>query len=139
MKLFLILIINFFIGFISDIILNDLSQLEQFKFLHLKTYFEGKSIIIPAIYAGLTVLICILSVLLFTQNITSYNYYLYSFISGYLIDILIEKYKIFGNDLDNYYNNIGSGLWGGLAILFSSIISNLIYFIILPLLYECPR
>ena len=88
--------VNFFIGFISDIMLNDLSELEQFKFLHLKSYFEGKSIIIPAVYAGITVLICILSVLLFTQNITSYNYYLYSFISGYLIDILIEKYKIFG-------------------------------------------
>ena len=124
---------------LSDIILNDLSQLEQFKFLHLKSYFEGKSIIIPAVYAGITVFICILSVLFFTQNITSYNYYLYSFISGYLIDILIEKYKIFGNDLDNYYANIGSGLWGGLAILFSSIISNLIYFKILPLLYECPQ
>jgi hypothetical protein len=45
---------------------------------------------------------------------------------GYSIDIIIDKLKIFGNDLDLYYKTAGAGLWGALAFVFSIIISYII-------------
>ena len=41
---------------------------------------------------------------------------------GYVIDIIIDKLKIFGNDLNLYYKTAGAGLWGALAFVFSIII-----------------
>ena len=49
---------------------------------------------------------------------------------GYIIDIIIDKFKIFGNELDLYYKTAGAGLWGALAFVFSIIISYLIQNII---------
>jgi hypothetical protein len=39
------------------------------------------------------------------------------------VDILIEKYKIFGNTLDEYYKDAGAGFWGAVAFIMSIMIS----------------
>ena len=57
-----------------------------------------------------------------------------SFVVGYMSDIAIEKGKVFGESLNLYYKEVGSGLWGGLAIMFSVIISYIIQFFFIPLL-----
>ena len=136
MKLVPILFINFCVGFISDIILNDLSRItNKFNMDSLYPYFKDNHIFTAAIYAGLTTSICILIAFKLSKY-TKINYYLLAFLVGYVIDILIEKYEIFDN-LDEYYESVGSGLWGGLAILVSSIISSLIYYYFLPIIYDC--
>ena len=136
MKLVPILFINFCVGFISDIILNDLSKItNKFNMDSLYPYFKNNYIFTAAIYAGITTSICILIAFkLYKYN--KINYYLLAFLVGYVIDIIIEKYKIFDN-LDEYYESAGSGLWGGIAILFFSIISSLIYYYFLPIIYDC--
>jgi|TARA_B110000495_G_C22484285_1_gene298888 hypothetical protein len=138
MRLITNLFINFCVGFISDIILNDLSRIHNLKYLNsLYPYFNNNHITIAAIYAGLTTSFCIY-LAYFLNKHTSINYYLSAFIVGYIIDIIIEKYKIF-NNLESYYNTAGSGIWGGLAILFSAIISSLGYYYFLPIIYACKK
>lgn len=136
MKLVPILFINFCVGFISDIILNDLSKItNKFNMDSLYPYFKNNYIFTAAIYAGITTSICIL-IAFKLYKYTKINYYLLAFLVGYVIDIIIEKYKIFDN-LHEYYESAGSGLWGGIAILFSAIISSLIYYYFLPIIYDC--
>ena len=57
---------------------------------------------------------------------------LLGFIIGYLVDILIEKLDIFGTTLHHYYKLAGSGFYGGLAIVFSIIISYILQIYLLP-------
>jgi hypothetical protein len=52
---------------------------------------------------------------------------------GYIIDIMIDKLKIFGSSLNLYYEAAGAGLWGALAFVFSIIISYIIQKIIFKL------
>ena len=136
MKLIPILFINFCVGFISDIILNDLSRItNNFNMDSLYSYFKNNYIFSAAFFAGLTTSICIL-IAFQLYKYTKINYYLLAFIVGFIIDIIIEKFKIF-NNLEEYYEKVGSGLWGGIAILFSAIISSLIYYYFLPIIYDC--
>jgi hypothetical protein len=46
---------------------------------------------------------------------------------GYLADVFIYKYKVFGKTLDAYYNVGGAGLWGAAAYVFSIVISYILY------------
>ena len=136
MKLITILFINFCIGFISDIILNDLSKIKNLRYFNsLDIYFENNYITIAAIYAGLTTMICVLITLLLNKYLLI-NYYMLSFFVGYFADIIIEKYKLF-NHLEEYYKLVGSGYWGGVAILFSTITSSFINNILGPIIYDC--
>ena len=138
MKLITNLFLNFCVGFTSDIILNDLSRIPNLKYFNsLYQYFDNNYIVIAGIYAGLTTSFCIYLAYLLNKY-TNINYYLSAFIVGYIIDIIIEKYKIF-NNLENYYKEVGSGLWGGLAILFSAIMSTLSYYYFLPIIYACTK
>jgi len=138
----LFIIINFIISAFSDIILNFLSKSSIAKnndlkiIMSLKPYFKNKSIIQSAIYAGITIVIALLIVMLISKSI--FNFYvpknnneLLKFIAiafplGYVADIFIDKFKIFGNELDLYYKIAGAGFWGALAFVFSIIISYLI-------------
>ena len=137
--------INFIVGFISDIILNDLSRktatlLFPSKIIQsLNIYFINKSIIQAAIYAGITVVVILIpTVLLFNMYFNVFeNKILFtgcSFVVGYIADIIIDKMNIFGDTLKPFYKLAGSGLWGGLAIVFSVIISYLIQIYLLPIL-----
>lgn len=49
-----------------------------------------------------------------------------TFVIGFIIDILIFKLNIFGNDMRIYYKKLGAGFWGAVAFSFSVTIS---YFI----------
>lgn len=136
MELITNLFLNFCVGFVSDIILNDLSRIPNFKKMNsLSQYFDNNYIVVAAVYAGLTTSFCIYLAYLLNKY-TNINYYLSAFIVGYIVDIIIEKYKIF-NNLESYYETVGSGLWGALAILFSAIISSLTYNYFLPIIYAC--
>lgn len=138
MKLITILFINFCIGFISDIILNDLSKIKNLKYFNsLDVYFDNHYISIAAFYAGLTTMICVLITIKLNEYLLT-NYYILSFCVGYFADIIIEKYKLF-NHLEEYYKLVGSGYWGGVAILFSTIMSSLINNILGPIIYDCGR
>ena len=136
MELITNLFLNFSVGFVSDIILNDLSKIPNLtKINSLSQYFDNNYIVVAAVYAGLTTSFCIYLAYLLNKY-TTINYYLSAFIVGYIVDIIIEKYKIF-NNLENYYETVGSGLWGAIAILFSAIISSLSYNYFLPIIYAC--
>lgn len=139
------LFINFIVGFISDIILNDLSrkpasQLFPSKIIQsLNIYFLNKSIIQAGIYAGLTVIVVLIpTIILFNLYFDIFKnkllFTIFSFITGFISDIIIEKINIFGNTLKPFYKLAGSGFWGGLAIAFSVVISYLIQIYLLPIL-----
>ena len=150
MKLFTFVFINFVVSFISDIVLNDLSNPPQpFIFNSeiinsLQTYFKNKSIIVAGIYAGITIclsllLVCFISELLFRFYVPNNLYELLLFCGlafpiGFLIDIVIDKLNIFGKSLQPYYKIAGSGLWGAIAFIFSIVISYSLQKYVVPLL-----
>ncbi len=131
-KIILFVILNFFIAFLSDLILNYLST--NYGIVgSLKPYFHKKSVLGAGIYAGLTIIFALFINMLLSYFIfgfvipDSYKELLYfcilAFILGYVIDVCIYKLKIFGNSLDLFYKEVGAGLWGALAFLFTIIIS----------------
>jgi len=150
MKVIIFIIIIFIISALSDIILNFLSRNSLTKkynlkiILSLRPYFKNKSIIKSAIYAGLTIVVALLINILISKNIFGFytpsntneliKFICIAFPLGYAIDIIIDKFKIFGNDLDLYYKVAGAGLWGALAFIFSIIISYIIQNILLNFL-----
>lgn len=139
MNIHIFLLINFIIGFVSDIILNHLSNYDFINLNTLKPYFDNKSIIEAAIYAGITVyLIVLIIVLIFKliykrylpENKNEYLVFLLiTFILGFIGDYIIYWIDIFPK-LKLYYETVCIGLWGGLAILFSVIVSLLIKHIV---------
>lgn len=139
------LFINFIVGFIADIILNDLSRKPASKLFpskiiqSLNTYFLNKSIIQAGVYAGLTVVVVLIpTIILFNLYFDVFEnkllFTIFSFITGFISDIIIDKLNIFGNTLKPFYRLAGSGVWGGLAIAFSVVISYLIQIYLLPIL-----
>ena len=131
-------LLNFFIGFVSDIILNYLSRQKYVPdtMKALEIYFLRKNIkseplrtFISAVNAGLTIVVCLLVVMFlssfilgfaFPQRLNQlYKYSVLAFIVGYAADIFIYKMHIFGHTLDPYYKLAGAGLWGALAFIFS--------------------
>jgi hypothetical protein len=126
--IFAFLLLNFFVGVFSDIVLNYSNLVPS-----LKPYFENKTVIASGIYAGLTILIALIITIFI-------SYFLFGFfvpvpteefikfislaaIVGYLADYFIYYAKIFGTDLNAYYQSLGVGLWGALAFVFSISIS----------------
>ena len=141
-NIYTFLFINFIVGFISDIVLNDLSKLPFINspiIKSLKKYFDKKYIIEAAFYAGLTVVLSLIPILILHKYLLPiFNIpellllTLLGFIIGYLVDILIEKLDIFGSSLHKYYKLAGSGFYGGLAIVFSIIVSYILQIYLLP-------
>lgn len=124
--------LNFAVSFMSDIILNDLST--NFNIVNsLQPYFYKQSIIKCAFDAGLTVLFALVINMIFSyflfgfiipNNFTNLIYFCgLAFLIGYIMDILIYKFKVFGDRLDVYYKKLGAGFWGALAFVFSIVIS----------------
>ena len=142
MKATFFIILVFIVSLLSDIVLNLLSRNSLTKdynlriILSLKPYFKNKSIIQSAVYAGITIVVALLINILISKFLLNFyiphnNTELIKFIGiafplGYIIDIIIDRFKIFGNDLDLYYKVAGAGLWGALAFVFSIIISYLL-------------
>ena len=134
----LFLIFNALIGFFSDVIINILTHMNLSFLNSLKPYFENKSVFKAAFYASITVLI-IVAIIMKLFNLVydkylpeSQNEYIIfiilTFIIGFLSDIIINRINIFPR-LKKYYKDVGEGLWGGLAIVFSVIISLILLYI----------
>ena len=134
----LFLIFNALIGFFSDIVINILTHMNLSFLNSLKPYFENKSVFKAAFYASITVLI-IVAIIMKLFNLVydkylpeSQNEYIIfiilTFIIGFLSDIIINRINIFPR-LKKYYKDVGEGLWGGLAIVFSVIISLILLYI----------
>jgi len=127
--------INFIVSFFSDIVLNILSRQSYSPNIikSLKPYFEKQNFVITGTYAGLTVLFALLVNSFVSHYFLEFDYpnthnqlFKYIIIAmpiGYLLDIAIYKFKIFGNLLDSYYKLAGAGLWGMVAYIFSILIS----------------
>jgi hypothetical protein len=141
MKPITFILINFFVSFVSDIVLNDLSKYTK-TLQSLGSYFN-QSIIKCACIAGLTIVIALLinmgcSYFLFSFMVPSNLiqltcFCILAFFIGYLIDIIIYRFKLI-DGLTNYYKAFGAGLWGAVAFIFSIVISYFIQKYILPLL-----
>jgi len=134
-SIIIFIFLNFVVSFMSDIILNDLST--NFNIIKpLQSYFYKQSIIKTAFDAGATVLFALVINMFFSyvlfgfiipNNFTNLIYFcILAFFIGYILDILIYKFEIFGVRLNVYYKKLGAGLWGSLAFVFSIVIS---YFI----------
>ena len=139
----IVLLLNFFIGFISDLGLNFLSRQSYapIAIKALEIYFKRKTIktepartIISAINAGLTVIVCLMVIMFiskflfgffFPVNLKQlYPYLPLTFLLGYFADVLIYKMQLFGDTLNPYYKvSGGAGLWGALSIIFSVVLS----------------
>ena len=123
---------NFAVSFMSDIILNDLST--NFNIVNsLQPYFHNQSIIKCGFDAGMTVLFALVINMFFSyflfgfiipNNFKNLIYFcILAFLIGYIMDILIYKFKVFGDRLNVYYKKLGAGFWGALAFVFSIVIS----------------
>jgi len=134
----LFLLFNAIIGFFSDVVINILTHM-NFSFLKsLKPYFENKSVFKAAFYASITVLVIVGFIMeLFNMIYDKYLpesqneivvFLLITFVFGYISDIIISRNAIFPR-LKEYYKDVGEGLWGGLAIVFSVIISLILLYI----------
>ena len=134
----LFLIFNALIGFFSDIIINILTHMNLSFLNSFKPYFQNKSVFKAAFYASITVLIIVgfimeLFDLIYDKYLpeTKNEYIIFiilTFILGYISDIIINRVNIFPK-LKKYYKDVGEGLWGGLAIVFSVIISLILLYI----------
>lgn len=143
-------LINFCVSFISDVVLNDLAKLDENSIFStkiirsLRPYFKDKLITISGIYAALTVIIALAILSLISKYILGFYYpknlvQLLKFLAlaypvGHLADIAIDKLKIFGNTLDDYYKEAGAGMWGAIAFIFSIVISYILEKYLLPYL-----
>ena len=129
----LFIIINFFVSYVSDNVLNDLSKYTPYKaFTSLAPYFKNKSIVVAGIYAGLTVVFATILLLLFNRLFLN-TYFPESrsefiiiifaaYVIGYALDVFIYKMNIF-DDLQLFYKTVGAGNGGALSFIFSLVIS----------------
>lgn len=129
------ILVNFVVSAISDLVLNILSRqnISPKEITSLKSYFDLHSPITTAIYAGLTVVsVLIVNILLASilfkfsipTNISQlFIFILIAYPLGYFADIFIYKYSVFGNELDEYYETTGAGVWGAIAFVFAIIVS----------------
>jgi hypothetical protein len=142
-KEIIFIFINFLVGFMSDIVLNDLSS--HYGFItSLQSYFSQQSILLCAFYAGITIVIGLLLAMVISNMLFGFyspnNFYklikfsIVVFCLGYILDIIIERQHVFGSRLNHYYQQVGAGLWGALAFVFAVLISYFIQKYIIPLL-----
>ena len=136
MNILVFILISFVVGFISDVVLNDLSR-NVTIFSSLQPYFKNKLITESGLYAGITIAVAT-AILLFVFK-HFFNKYLpttqkelaifliIGYIFGYLLDVLICKSNIFGNSLKPYYESFGCGNSGAIAFIFSIVVSLFIF------------
>lgn len=135
----LFILINFIISAFSDICLNFLSRLKisPDSVQSLKPYFNKQSTLMSANYAGLTVLIVLIITMLISKLVFNFSYpitlkqlglfLLLAAPLGYIADIVIYYFQVFGDSLNEYYKKAGVGFWGSAAFVFSIIFSFLLF------------
>jgi hypothetical protein len=139
MLLISIVLLYFFIGFFSDLMLNYLAR-QSFApatIQALQVYFKSNNnAIATAAYAGLTIVAVLLVTMGLAQLLFNFahprtvpellKFLLLAFPLGYLADIIIYKTELFGPSLNPYYKLAGAGFWGAAAFLFSIFLSFII-------------
>ena len=131
--------VNFHVDFEVEILEVSVDQVKvkAVDYTSLDTYPNDsknkQSIIKCAFDAGATILFALVINMFFSyvlfgfvvpNNVTNLFYFcILAFLIGYILDILIYKFKIFGDRLDVYYKTLGAGFWGGLAFVFSIVVS----------------
>lgn len=138
----LFIIINFCVAYVSDNVLNDLSKYSKIKaFKSLSPYFKKKSIVGAGIYAGLTIAVAtILLIILYNAIFNSYLpntssfkfssstfmayfiFFIIAYFIGYALDVFIYKMNIFDN-LQTFYKEVGAGNGGAVSFIFSLTLS----------------
>ena len=130
------LLANFIVAALADITLNAWAQLRTApaSVRSLQPYFAQHSPLVAAIYAGLTVV----SVLILVMVTSSYTlgfsvpmlhpvmlvkYLALALTLGFIADVLIAQWEVFGPSLRSYYRTVGAGWWGGFALVLSIVIS----------------
>jgi hypothetical protein len=138
--IYLFILLNFIISAVSDVALNLIANTDNILktriIASLKPYYKTKTMFEAGVYAGITIVIALIITMVVTKlligvTVPSNNTELLKFLGiafviGFVIDKLIYKLKVFGNSLDEYYKEAGSGFWGALSFAFSIAIS---YFI----------
>ena len=91
-----------------------------------------KSIVVAGVYAGLTVAIATLALMILYRMIfnvylpnapsTYFVVFVMAYAIGYALDVFIYKMNIF-NNLQPFYNEVGAGNGGALSFLFSLAVS----------------
>ena len=131
----LFILVNFIISAFSDICLNFLSRLKisPDSVRALKPYFNKQSTLLSASYAGLTVLIVLIITMLISKLVFNFSYpitlkqlglfLLLAAPLGYIADVVIYYFQVFGDSLNEYYKKAGVGFWGSAAFVFSIIFS----------------
>ena len=140
MKLSIFILVAFVVGFICDVVLNDLSRRTKL-FSSLKPYYNSESITKLAIYSGIIIsLATVVLMLLFfrffkkylpTNKIEILMFFLIAYIWGYVLDVLIDKTELFGKLLKPFYKEFGSGNSGAIAFIFALMISLFIFKVVL--------
>lgn len=126
-KITIFFLLNFIVGFLSDLVIRDLVTIGYMQSLN--EYFKDKLIIESGIYAGLTIIITLGIIYLIYPKIDNIKEFLaVAFIIGYIVDILIKDYKVFGDSLDAFYEEYSAGLLGSLSIIFTIVISHFIIY-----------
>jgi hypothetical protein len=128
--------LNFAIGFLADLILNFLSRISfsPKSIQALYPYFvHYNSAFLTAVYAGMTILIVLLVTMLLSFSFLRFaeprslkqltKFLILAFPLGYLADVLIYHWQIFGSHLDPFYEILGAGFGGALSFLFSIVVS----------------
>ena len=145
----LFIIINFCVAYVSDNVLNDLSKYSKIKaFTSLSPYFKKNSIVGAGIYAGLTVAVATIILMIlykvvfntYLPNTRSHHlfsstfmvyfiFFILAYFIGYVLDVLIYRMNVF-DDLEPFYSEVGAGNGGALSFIFSLTLSfMLLYFI----------
>ena len=123
----------FVISLISDIILHYLAIQPHANTLlkSLRPYYKAYGHILSPLFAAITVVVVFL-----IQISTWYAIYSHPFptsyiqtwifmgmavLYGYVADVFIYKFQVFGNTLEKYYAIPGAHVWGILAYLFALI------------------
>ena len=134
----LFIILNFIISAISDIGLNILSRLSisPDAVRALKPYFQSHSLLVSAGYAGITVVTVLIITMLISKLVFKFLYpknvkelalfILLAAPIGYIADLIIYYFQLFGPLMNAYYKKAGAGFWGSAAFIFSIFISFLL-------------
>ncbi len=124
MNLFAFILISFVVGFVADIVLNDLSKSNK-TFVTLRPYYADKSIFYACFLSGVIIAIGT-GVLMVAYKMLTKSYLPSTFsqivmflavgyVVGYLLDVAIDKFNILGESIKPFYKAFGSGHSGAIA------------------------
>ena len=142
------LFIIFVVSAVADIVLNDLTKTQLGRtseiITSLEDYFRGKTILESALYAGITIVVASVLLLAITSRFAGFAVpsswkqlgiaMLFAYGIGFVLDIVIERSRVFGSSLDRYYRVAGAGHWGAIAFLVALLCAFLIQQYLLPIL-----